>query len=139
MIYRAIIVAILALEMGIGISPGMRAQTQSNAAQSASTQTNPPGIATPPIQILVSGCLKRGHDGGYYISDRSGITWTLASAKVDLAAHVMHAVTVTGKPAGLSQPPPQSNQAGGTAANGSGSQHELQVLTLKELSNSCTR
>jgi len=139
MIHRAVFVAILALEMGIGISPGVIAQSQSDAAPSASTQANPPGIATPPIQILVSGCLKRGHDGGYYISDRSGITWMLSSTKVDLAAHVMHAVTVTGKPAGLSQPPPQSNQTGSTAESGSGSQHELHVLTLKELSNSCTR
>lgn len=139
MIRREIFVAILALEMGVGISPRMNAQSQPNAAPNAPAQVNPPGVATPPIQILVSGCLKRGHDGGYYISDRSGITWTLSSAKVDLAAHVMHAVTVTGKPAGLTQPPPQSNQTGSTAENGSSSQHELQVLTLKELSNSCTR
>ena len=139
MIYRSTFIAILALEIAVGISPGMVAQSQANAAQSVPAQANPPGIATPPIQILVTGCLKRGHDGGYYISDRNGITWMLSSAKVDLAAHVMHAVTVTGKPAGLSQPPPQSNQAGSNAGNGSGSEHELHVPTLKELSNSCTR
>jgi len=94
-------------------------------------------VATPPIQILVSGCLRRGHDGGYYISDRNGVTWALSSTTVDLSAQVMHAVTVTGKPAGLTQPP-QSNQTTGSESGGS-SQRGLQVLTLKMLSNSCTR
>ncbi len=135
MIHRAMFLSIVIVAMGFGILPaGLSAQ--SSETQSGQTQANPPRMATPPIQILVSGCLRRGHDGGYYISDRNGITWALSSTAVDLSAQVMHAVTVTGKPAGLTQPPPQSSQPSGNAAS---SPHGLQVLTLKILSNSCTR
>ncbi len=137
------ILRILIFAVGVGMLPlGLSAQsseTQSGQTQSGQPQANPPRMATPPIQILVSGCLRRGHDGGYYISDRNGITWALSSTTVDLSAQVMHAVTVTGKPTGLAQPPPQSNQPSGNAAGGGGSQHGLQVLTLKMLTNSCTR
>ena len=132
-----VILRILIFAVGVGMLPlGLSAQsseTQSGQSRGA-PQANPPRMATPPIQILVSGCLRRGHDGGYYISDRNGITWALSSTTVDLSAQVMHAVTVTGKPAGLAQPPPQSSQPSGNAGSGGSSQHALQVLTLKMLS-----
>jgi len=131
--HRIAVIVILAV-VAIG---GQQLSAQSDATQSGQGQANPPRVATPPIQILVSGCLRRGHDGGYYISDRNGVTWALSSTTVDLSAQVMHAVTVTGKPAGLTQPP-QSNQTTGSESGGS-SQRGLQVLTLKMLSNSCTR
>lgn len=138
MIHRAMLLSILILGiLPLGLSA--QSQSQSNDAQSGQAEANPPRVATPPIQILVSGCLKRGHDGGYYISDRNGTTWALSSTKIDLSEHVMHAVTVTGKPAGLTQPLPQSNQSGNAESSGGSSQRGLQVLTLKMLSNSCTR
>jgi len=138
MIPLAMILRILILAVGVAMLP-LGLSAQSSETQSGQTQANPPRMASPPIQILVSGCLRRGHDGGYYISDRNGITWALSSTTVDLSAQVMHAVTVTGKPAGLTQPPPQASQPSGNAASGGSSQHALQVLTLKMLSNSCTR
>jgi hypothetical protein len=122
----------------MGILP-LSLSAQSDGTQSGQTPANPPRMATPPIQILVSGCLRRGNDGGYYIADRNGVTWKLSSTTVDLSAHVMHAVTVTGKPAGLTQPPPTANQQDGNAESNGSSPHGLQVLTLKMLSNSCTR
>lgn len=138
MIHRTSFLSILILAIGLAILPvGLSAQ--SNEAQSGQTQASPPRVATPPIQILVSGCLRRGADGGYYISDRNGMTWQLSSTAVDLSAHVMHAVTVTGKPGAFAQPQASGNQPGSNAESGNTSSRPLQVLTLKMLSNSCTR
>jgi hypothetical protein len=133
--YRILLIFVLALV----VVCGYEMSAQSSETQSEQAQPGPPRVATPPIQIAVSGCLKRGPEGGYYISDKNGITWQLSSTVVDLSEHVMHAVTVTGKPAGLTQPPlPPSNQSG-RAESGGSSKHVLQVRTLKMLSNSCTR
>lgn len=136
MIPRAMLLGSLILAMGFGMLP-LSLSAQSSETQSGQTQANPPRVATPPIQIAATGCLRRGPDG-YYLADRDGNTWQLSSTKIDLSAHVMHVVTVTGKPAGLTQPPSQSSQSSGNQGKGS-SQHALQVLTLKMLSNSCTR
>ncbi len=102
-------------------------------------QNNPPGIATPPIQVAVTGCLKRSHDGGYYLSDQNGNIWMLSSDKVDLAKHVMHSVTLTGKPGAIvRQQGAGQEQSSGTQTGGNHT-HTLQVLTLKLLDASCTR
>src|SRR5271170_5912319 len=98
--YRNRLILVLALM----VVCGYRMSAQSSPAQIDQVQQSPPGVATPPIQIAVSGCLKRGPDGGYYVSDKSGITWQLSSTMVNLSEHVMHAVIVTGKPAGPTQP-----------------------------------
>ncbi len=93
---------------------------------------------TPPLQILVSGCLKRGNQSGeYYLSDQNGTIWKLTSSSVNLAEHVQHSVTVTGKPISNPQPPADNGQAGKTES--SNPQPGLRVLTLKMLSSSCTR
>jgi hypothetical protein len=115
------------------------AYAQSEGAQPGQSSPNPPGMVSPPIQILVSGCLKRGSDGGYYLSDRNGTTWQLTSDKVNLAEHVMHAVTVTGKPGGIPKQPETGNQPGQPAQSSGSPSPGLRVLTLKMLSNSCTR
>jgi hypothetical protein len=114
--------------------------TPSSIAQS-SAQNNQPGggFATPPIQVEVTGCVKRGVNGGYYIKDQNGHVWGLVSSKVNLSGQVEHSVSITGKPAALLHPQetqPESGQQTGTEGNHS---TNLQVLTLKMLSPSCTR
>jgi len=93
---------------------------------------------SPPIQIAVTGCLKRSNEGGYRLKDRNGTTWQLTSDTVDLHDHLNHVVTVTGKPAPTPQPE-ANNPQDGTAATASKPSPGLRVLTLKMLSNSCTR
>jgi hypothetical protein len=134
---------ITVLVLAMFLSLALPACTQSGTTQSGQSagtpngQANPPGIASPPIQILVTGCLKRGNEGGYYLTDHNGNTWELSSKTVNLAEQVMHAVSITGKPLTLSQE--AGNPPGKQAGSGGKPSHGLQVLTLKMLSNSCTR
>jgi hypothetical protein len=116
-----------------------RLAAQSSAAPNPQGQASPGGAVTTPLQVAVTGCLKRGGEsGGYYISDRNGTTWKLTSSSVNLAEHVYHSVIVTGKP--IANPQQQgNNQAGGETEEGSKPQPSLRVLTLKMLSPSCTR
>jgi hypothetical protein len=88
---------------------------------------------SPPIQVAVTGCLKRGNEGGFRIT-QNGTTWRLIAKDVDLAGQLNHVVTVTGKLAPL--PPQPGENSENEAGNPS---HGLRVLTLKMLSNSCTR
>jgi hypothetical protein len=103
------------------------------AQQSAA---NPPGTATPPLQVLVTGCLKRSSDGGYYLTDANGTTWQLSSDSMNLGDHVMHVVSVAGKPATLAKSEPSQ---GGKPDAADNSARSLSVVTLKMVSNSCTR
>jgi len=131
--HRIAVMVVLALLAGGQLS------AQSSQAQSSQTQANPPRMATPPLEILATGCLKRGPDGGYYLGDRNGNTWELSSTKVNLAEQVMHVVTVTGRPGEFAQSPASGNQQGSKPESRNNSARPLQVLTLKMLSNSCTR
>jgi hypothetical protein len=112
------------------------AQTaEPGGAQSSADQRR---TVTTPLQVLVRGCLKRGNDGGYYLTDNNGNSWKLSSKTVDLAAHVNHAVELTGKPGAIAKQGTPDQPANQTDANGN-PLHPLQVLTLNMLSNSCTR
>jgi hypothetical protein len=112
------------------------------AAQSGGAQDPQSGagrIATPPIQVIVTGCLKRGAESGsYYIGDLNGTIWKLTSSTVDLAGHVNHSVTITGKPVSNPQQKNNNEQAG-TTDEVTKPQPMLRVLTVKMLSPSCTR
>jgi hypothetical protein len=120
----------------LAVCPLLPAQSSSQSAQSGAS---PGGIMTTPLQILVTGCLKRGNQAGeYYLSDQNGTIWKLTSTSVNLAEHVQHSVTVTGKPISNPQPPADNGQAGKTQ-DSSKPQPGLRVLTLKMLSSSCTR
>lgn len=114
---RALSVAVLIL---FAFAPGSPAQQA-------------PGTMSPPIQILLTGCLRRSNSGGYRLTDQNGTTWELTSHNVNLAEHVFHAVSVTGKPT-----TPATPQNDKSESNSSPSR-SLQVLTLKVLSPSCTR
>lgn len=111
---------------------------QSSSAQNAQSGMTPGGVATTPLQVAVTGCLKRSAEaGGYFISDQNG-TWKLTSSAVNLAEHVNHSVTVTGKPIAITQEQDGNGQAAKTE-DGAKRQHGLRVLALKMLSPSCTR
>ncbi|MGB8889695.1 MAG: hypothetical protein WCC87_23430 [Candidatus Korobacteraceae bacterium] len=117
-------------------TPLLAAQSGSQNAQSGAS---PGGTVTTPLQVAVTGCLRRGGEsGGYYISDQNGTTWKLTSSSVNLAEHVQHSVMVTGKPIANTQEQGSNNQGSKTEA-GSKAQPSLRVLTLKVLSPSCTR
>lgn len=133
---RASATALLTLTL-LNLEPGLSAQAA--GAQNSQPQTAPhPWTASPPIQILATGCLRRGNQGGYFLTDQNGNTWELTSKSVDLAAQVQHSVTVAGKPGELENPR-QANHEEKGAATGGRVAHPLDVLTLKMLSPSCTR
>lgn len=112
---------------------------QSGSAQDAQSGASTGRTATPPIQVMVTGCLKRGGEsGGYYIADLNGTTWKLTSSTVNLAEHVNHSVMVTGKPVTNTQQQ-GNNEQGGKTEEGGKPQPCLRVLTVKMLSPSCTR
>jgi hypothetical protein len=123
--------ALLALAL-LSLSPSLCAQAA--ATQSGQPQTTPHHwTASPPIQIAATGCLRRGNQGGYFLTDQDGNTWKLSSKTVDLGAQVNHAVTIGGKPGPVEKPQESGMATGGRLA------HPLEVLTLKTLSPSCTR
>jgi hypothetical protein len=120
------------------LSLGLSLRAQLGGTQYGQSATNGPGPISPPIQIAVTGCLKRGNEGGYRLTDQNGTTWQLTSETVNLAEHLNHVVTVTGKPAPTPKQQEANSQSGTTEA-GSRPSPGLRVLTLKMLSNSCTR
>ena len=112
-------------------------------AQSSDTSGSPPaahpgGFATNPLQVALTGCLKRSSvTGKFVLADQGGSSWELTSPSIDLAPQLNHSVTVTGKP--VSSAPPPNGQQNGAVADTDRPQHVLRVLTLKMLSPSCTR
>lgn len=106
-------------------------------AQSAGAKGLPSRDPTASGQIQATGCLRRGNDGNYFLAGRDGQKWELSSTTVDLAQHLMHSVTVTGKPgARKSQAGKKPEETGGSGLYGA---RPLEVLSLKMLSPSCTR
>lgn len=127
----------LVITASLGFGPAVSAQ--STASQGA--QSGAPGrMATNPLQIALTGCLKRSSTtGGYSISDQNGTIWELKSSSVNLAQHVNHSVTVTGKAVSAGEQPGPNNQQNGDTHSESKPQYILRVLTLQMLSPSCTR
>lgn len=132
-VFMSVLVTLAVL--GWGLSLG----AQLGGTQYGQSDTNPPRTASPPIQIAVTGCLKRGNEGGYRLTDQNGTTWQLTSQTVDLGEHLNHVVTVTGKPAPTPKQQEANSQQSGAPEAGSKPSPGLRVLTLKMLSNSCTR
>lgn len=124
----------LALLVGLGGTPALLAQA---AGAAPNPTANQGGTVTPPIQIALTGCLRRtGADNAFYLADRNGTTWKLVSDSVPLSEHMNQSVTVTGKVLRTpKQPEGSTQQSGGTTASGP----ELRVLTIQTLSPSCTR
>jgi hypothetical protein len=102
------------------------------------SQTGPGQTARTPLQINITGCLKKNAEGGYYISDANGRTWELSSKKVDFAKHVFHVVSVSGHPASASNMS-QGKSAAPQKPEGDNQHLSLDVVELTTISNSCTR
>jgi hypothetical protein len=102
------------------------------------SQSGPGRTVRTPLQINITGCLKKNAEtGGYYISDQNGRAWELSSKKVDLAAHLFHTVSVSGHPASATIPPEGKSETG---EKPEGKQPlSLDVVELTMISNSCTR
>jgi hypothetical protein len=85
------------------------------------SQSPPSRTVRTPLQINITGCLKKNAEtGGYYVSDENGRTWELTSKKLDLAAQVFHTVNVSGHPlSGTNTPEGKSEQ--GQKAEGASS------------------
>jgi len=90
-----------------------------------------------PLQINITGCLKKNAEtGGYYVSDQNGRAWELSSKKVDLASQVFHTVSVSGHPrAGAPAQEGKSEQKQGNSSQ----RFALDVTELEMISPSCTR
>jgi len=131
--FMSVLVTLAVLSLGLSL------RAQSSATPGGQSDTNPPRTVSPPIQIAVTGCLKRSNEGGYRLTDHNGTTWLLTSDTVNLAEHLNHSVTVTGKPVTTPKQQEANSQQGGTAEGGSKPSPGLRVLTLNMLSNSCTR
>ena len=129
-------IAVLALSL-IACAPQLGAQASD--AQSGQPPATPPRTMTPPLQILVTGCLKRSNDGGYQLTDANGTTWQLSSDSVNLRDHVMHVVSVAGKPGTLGKADQSPSRPAGQPEAADNTAHSLRVITLKMVSNSCTR
>jgi hypothetical protein len=107
---------------------------QSTETQAGQQHGGPPANIGMPHQMAITGCLRHNtQPEGYYLTGENGVSWKLIPGEnVDLSAHVLHSVTVTGKAA---------NEAGEKLVGGETTKDKpvLRVLTLKVLSPSCTR
>jgi hypothetical protein len=104
--------------------------------QNSQTGTGP--TMRTPLQINVTGCLKKNAaTGRYYVSDQYGRTWELSSKKVDLSKQLFHTVNVSGHAVAANTPEEKGEQGQKPVA---GQQPlSLDVLELTMISNSCTR
>ena len=133
-------ICLLQFCLAVFLLTGSFAMAQTVAQPNGQTVMNPPGTATTPLQISVTGCLKKGHEtGGYFITDQNGNVWELTPGNVNLAEHVNHSVQIAGKPIAASAQQEarmgdnEKREAGGNKV------HDLRVVSLKMLSPSCTR
>jgi|SRR5208282_1667024 len=107
-------------------------------AQQPKNQMNQQRTVTTPLQVNVTGCLKKSPTGSFYVTDQNGRTWELTSKKVDLAQHVFHTVSVSGHPSAGAKTQDGKSEQGQKPGAGSQS-FALDVVELEMLSPSCTR
>jgi hypothetical protein len=101
-------------------------------------QMNQQRTVTTPLQVNVTGCLKKSSQtGSYYVADQNGRTWELTSKKVDLAKHMNHVVSVSGHPSTGSTPQEGKSEPG--QKPGGNQYFGLDVTELEMVSPSCTR
>ena len=118
---------------------GLCALLLSGQDNTQNSQTAPGRTVRTPLQINLTGCLKKNAaTGGYSVSDENGRTWELSSKKVDLSKHVGHVVSVSGHPMPVPKAPEGKSEAG-QKAEGGNQPLGLDVVELTMISNSCTR
>ena len=89
----------------------------------------------------VTGCLQKGGESvGFFIISADGTHWELyANAKISLAEHVGHTVTLTGSIAKRSPAQEEKSQPYEKKEIGAGAHHDLQVSSLKMVSETCSK
>jgi len=90
--------------------------------------------------INVTGCLKKGIEGGgYYLTDKDGTMWELSSKTVNLSEHVNHTVSVSGHEMPRSQAEEAKIAENEKSESGGNKYSDLKVAQLKMVSTSCTQ
>jgi predicted lipid-binding transport protein (Tim44 family) len=87
----------------------------------------------------VTGCLQKGDQPDQFsITGEDGKSWDLRSSTVKLAEHVGHQVTVTGSPTREAK---AEEEKEGQVQKAAGKEElgELRVISLKMVSQSCTK
>ena len=88
----------------------------------------------------VTGCLKKGSEkGGFYLAAQDGKVYELISKSVDLSQHVNHIVTVSGHEVKLPESHESAVAEHEKAEAGGKTYTDLQVTSLKMVSESCTQ
>ncbi|HZQ71239.1 MAG TPA: hypothetical protein VFA68_22130 [Terriglobales bacterium] len=87
----------------------------------------------------VTGCLEKGTENhGFYIISKEGKHWELyPNSDVSLADHVGHTVTVTGTVAHRSAAQEEKSQPHEKKETGSREHADLQVSSMKHVSETC--
>jgi hypothetical protein len=89
-------------------------------------------------EVNATGCLQKGSEsGGFYLTDASGKMYELQKSKVNLAEHVGHQVTITGKtvenPESVEAKLADSEKKEASSSN----YQDVKVASLKMVSESC--
>lgn len=104
--------------------------------QDNSQQAQKPKVTTP-LQINVTGCLKKNASGGFSVADQSGRTWELTSKKIDFAKYVFNTISASGHPStGSSDAKEGSSEQN---PEGGGQRFRMDVMDVTVVSRSCTR
>jgi hypothetical protein len=86
----------------------------------------------------VTGCVQKGDEaGGYTITDKDGKVWELHGKQVKLGGHVGHTVTVSGMTTNMSKAEEEKIEANEKKEAGGMEHGDLQVSSLKMVSESC--
>ena len=89
----------------------------------------------------VTGCVQKGSEPvGFFIVSADGTHWELyPSGKVSFADHVGHTVTVTGPIAKRTPAQEEKSQPYEKKEIGTSAHHDLQVSSLKMISETCSK
>jgi hypothetical protein len=88
---------------------------------------------------VVTGCLQKGDQPDEFsITGENGKSWDLRSSTVKLSDHVGHQVTVTGSPTRETKAE-ETKEGQVQNAGQKGELGELRVISLKMVSQSCTK
>lgn len=89
----------------------------------------------------VTGCLQKGGESeGFYLIAKNGKHWELYSnPDVSLADHVGHTVTVTGTVANRSKEQEDKSQPYEKKETGTKGHADLQVSSMKHVSETCSK
>jgi hypothetical protein len=86
----------------------------------------------------VTGCLQKGDEaGGFTITDKDGKVWELHGKQVKLGDHAGHTVTVSGMTTNMSKAEEEKIEANEKKEAGGMEHGDLQVSSLKMVSESC--